>query len=757
MIKRLAKSKKSKKGAILVIVVLILALAMIFIASAMMLTQATRRRLYSTTMQSQARLTVTAASEVFLEALKTQEITDVQIDAILGAHATRTAVETDKARMLVDGVPGMGNTADNCTYIDIYKDDNYATNKKIKIDFTTVIGNDRENIQVILQAREITPTYGGRFSNQIELGDNVAKEQLRFQRGVGMVTPSYLTELDNANKSLPADKKLYVDDNTILIRGMAQEEASDSICFSDVVFFGGSPNLGGGNKFYGRFVLLDNTFFTSKDTGVTYNGDFYFIGKSHINAGFKVTSANWTIPNNQSDNKFKTKNLIFSNRDIEDHTIDTTSEDKVKQIVTYSGIKCYLVDANGNPLTSFKATCKSGEDYASQVTNWGSELSEHSDNADEQKKRLEINHYLSVYRGYDYENEDFPSDVEQEVFNKINADGLTYHLDGGVTVEADILYGKNGKVYKKGDTIISGGDDIIQNPLTKKHPSNATTLDLSKLSTLDSTYSPTDGTTKTDRIIGLPAGNYYITGDSPIDDSQYLPGGPYVIAINGANAGSYRFWFSGNTTHSLEFVVFAIYGANNLAPQPCVFVLEDKAVLKSGVTDNLCSGSYLCSSGFISIARPDKNTAKDIGDYIHTKTLGSEDTTWGDAFGKDSKSEKISYSKYYKLHYNVADGVDESPKPAIYIFGVGNNIMSIGNANIIEAYIGLYSNGKIESPSNGTKATQIYGRIEANKIELKTGGFWCMPYCPPPAKTSKLPSIRPAESKYKVVDLVYYY
>ena len=75
MIKRLVKSKKSKKGAILVIVVLILALAMIFIASAMMLTQATRRRLYDRTMESQARLTVTAASEVFLEALGTQELT----------------------------------------------------------------------------------------------------------------------------------------------------------------------------------------------------------------------------------------------------------------------------------------------------------------------------------------------------------------------------------------------------------------------------------------------------------------------------------------------------------------------------------------------------------------------------------------------------------------------------------------------------------------------------------------------------------
>ena len=84
MIKRLVKSKKSKKGAILVIVVLILALAMIFIASAMMLTQATRRRLYSTAYQSQARLTVTAASEVFLEALKMQEITDNDLEAIMG-------------------------------------------------------------------------------------------------------------------------------------------------------------------------------------------------------------------------------------------------------------------------------------------------------------------------------------------------------------------------------------------------------------------------------------------------------------------------------------------------------------------------------------------------------------------------------------------------------------------------------------------------------------------------------------------------
>ena len=83
MIKRLGKAKKSKQGAILVIVVLILALAMIFISMAMLLTKATRNRLYENTMSSQARLTVTSAAEVFLEALETQEITDDQIDRFI--------------------------------------------------------------------------------------------------------------------------------------------------------------------------------------------------------------------------------------------------------------------------------------------------------------------------------------------------------------------------------------------------------------------------------------------------------------------------------------------------------------------------------------------------------------------------------------------------------------------------------------------------------------------------------------------------
>ena len=99
MIKRLSKSKRNKQGAILVLVVLILALAMIFIASAMMLTQATRSRLYENTMSSQARLTVSAAAETFLEALQTQEITDKQMDAMLSECSTRQTDNSKKIKM----------------------------------------------------------------------------------------------------------------------------------------------------------------------------------------------------------------------------------------------------------------------------------------------------------------------------------------------------------------------------------------------------------------------------------------------------------------------------------------------------------------------------------------------------------------------------------------------------------------------------------------------------------------------------------
>ena len=378
MIKRLSKSKKNKQGAILVIVVLILALAMIFIASAMMLTQATRRRLYSNTMQSQARLTVTAASEVFLEALKTQEITDVQIDNIIKNHESHSA-ETSRGKMVVDGVPGMSEDPNNCTYIDIAKAKDYDTTKHVEVLFTTVIGDEKENIKVVLQEGGYNPSNGSRFSNQIEVNGSVGAAQLRFTQGVGMVNPSYFSELDtyNSNKGINQYSKWkYVDDNTILIRGNAKDTTNDCVIFSDIVFADavGNAQFGSKNTYRGRMVLLDKTYFTTDTHEANYYGDFYFIGKKSVDAGFKMTSANWGTPSNS----FYGKYYIFSNRDVVDADKNTNNDapEAVKKIVTNTGYKCYIVDSTGSVRSTFTATYKNGSASTPfTVTNNGSELS----------------------------------------------------------------------------------------------------------------------------------------------------------------------------------------------------------------------------------------------------------------------------------------------------------------------------------------------------------------------------------------------
>ena len=175
MIKRLGKAKKSKQGALLIFVVLILALAIIFISAAMMLTNATRSRLYESTMTTQARLTCTSAVEVFLEALETQEITDEQ----LGGNI-KTGHGGQLIRMVVEGVPGMSATGtDNCTFLDLYYP-NHPDHKIVNADFTTTIGDETESIRVVLTVDSSGPNYGNRFKNQIEVDADVQAETMRF-------------------------------------------------------------------------------------------------------------------------------------------------------------------------------------------------------------------------------------------------------------------------------------------------------------------------------------------------------------------------------------------------------------------------------------------------------------------------------------------------------------------------------------------------------------------------------------------------
>ena len=97
--------------------------------------------------------------------------------------------------------------------------------------------------------------------------------------------------------------------------------------------------------------------------------------------------------------------------------------------------------------------------------------------------------------------------------------------------------------------------------------------------------------------------------------------------------------------------------------------------------------------------------------------------------------------------------------PTMYIIGAGNNLLSVGDTMIIEAYVGLYGNSTLGHGNAMDKDVAIYGRIEADKFgagDNPTGHF-CMPYCPAPSDLDDVPAVREAKSKYKVKNEIYYY
>ena len=366
MIRRKGKLKKSKQGSLLIIVVLILALAIIFISSAMMLTQATKDRLYDNAMSSQARLTVTAASEAFIEALETQEINDDQFDLLLsdssgnakiGQHGT-----SDKIMMLVDGVPGMSSASDNCTYVDLYFPTAADVNKIAHADFTTVIGDEVENVKIILDINEVKNVNPGNgFTNQIEVASSVGVSQLRFSGGLGMY------DADKLTSGSP-------DDNTVLFRdNYFEQESSKSLLFSDIVMAGVESSDGSGNKYFcmgqstlygGDLIFLDYAYMTTHaSNNWGFDGDFYFLGKEVSGQALTDYDAGLALCKDGGWDKIpNSSRFIFSNRMPQQagarynspNGQDSNDNGKIERLFTTetNQNRAYFVDKNGNSLTS---------------------------------------------------------------------------------------------------------------------------------------------------------------------------------------------------------------------------------------------------------------------------------------------------------------------------------------------------------------------------------------------------------------------
>ena len=745
MIKRLGKAKKSKQGAILIVVVLILALAMIFIATAMLLTQATRGRLYENTMSSQARLTVTSAAEVFLEALETQEITDKQIDAMLAETPARHTNNEDKIKMIVPGVPGMSDDPENknCTFLDIYypvpsdKDTVYA-------DFTTVIGDQTENVRIILVVKDGDPSMGGRFKNQIDVGGDIGAEMLRFTNGVGMTAP------DDPDNGYYRNK---ITDNTILLRGAAYEQSSSAVFYSDIVYAPGSvATWGGGNVFHGNMVFLDDAYLSTYSSSTEYHGDFYFVGGNDNKEGLKYgTDAGWGDADNYG-NFSATNNFYFYKRTAQNETV----WDNQKVELTLSRHSCYFVGVDSSKFDdSGKLKAVGGTSGGSErpytVTNAGTSIPGSSDDVTTPAGKMDI------YKSYDYNpaSEPFPASCTEDVLSTLNLDGQTTTLAAATTFDYD-NYGTDGHYYPA-NSEIPEGTEIITHPVTPTYPNYLKQLDTTGGSTtkkipsnrvfsmgsLDS-YDE-DG----DRIIDLGAGGaYYITAGTSQGDVNPSRK-PYVFAINGALKTMIYF---GPGEFNLNYCVFAVYNVSD-GMTPVVIVLEDGAVLQMALdskysqTNSATVGQEaLCSAGFLSLNRG-ASSADEIGEYVQTTKQSDEAHDW-----TQSNGDVRTYSSLY----------NSQVRPNMYIYGVNNNKIVFGNSNVFEAYIGIYGPGGTTDPSGfyssstGASVT-IYGRMEGRRITNGTSDNYCMPYCPAPEGTVVLPDYRAAESKYKVGRVIYYY
>ena len=714
MIKRLSKSKRNKQGAILVLVVLILALAMIFIASAMMLTQATRSRLYENTMSSQARLTVSAAAETFLEALQTQEITDKQMDAMLAECSTRQTDNSKKIKMVINGVPGMSTASDNCTYLDLYYPDTTDTTT-VYADFTTIIGDQTENVRVILVVEDPHSTNNGRFKNQIDIAGDVGAEQLRFTEGVGMTSAAKRAE--------------GITDNTILLRGSGYEQASSNVVYSTMVFAEGAvATFGGSNVFNGDMVLLDGAYMSTYSSASQYNGDIYFVGASgSSDPGFKFKyDAGW-------DGFASGTNFYFKNRTVQAYDKDLSNDQnaKIKGMITSETVphNCYFVGVSGNVSASWGNG--SGVEQPYTVTNAGSALPTDAAN------------YMAVYSQYNYSTDNqFPTDTRSEVLNEINVDGQKIKLSSAQTFDYD-NYDTAGNLYAAG-TEIPADTELIAHPITAEYPAYRKimdgtnkvidpdkTFDIGSLDTYDS-----DG----DRIIDLANGGaYHFTAGTTMSNNNNVE--PYVFAINGAKQNVLYF---GSGEFNFNCCCFALYNVSDTM-YPVIIIMEDGAeFVLAGDSSYQVGTEALCSAGFLSLDRG-YTSAAGIGGYIHDHGTTYEDTDW-----EQENGDTCTYSSKY----------DGNVRPNMYIYGVKNNKITFGNDNIVEAYVGLYDGSSsasgFYSASNGAHC-RLYGRLEGRRITNGTADTYSMPYCPAPANTDSQPDERVAVTKYKVSNIIYYY
>ena len=272
MMRKFNKKKAAKRGAILVTVVFVLAFATIFIAAAMMLTQATRKRVYTEAENNQARLTVTSVAESWLHALQKCEISDSAILALCkaGAGGKGTPIRV-KASATADTIPGLEteNTSSTTSYTTVTfsrspnvtgatKDEQYT----YVADFSTHIDGQVEHVRAYLTYTPPTNTNGGKpFSTQIDVNGEFTDNNLRLV-GDGK-TPTDDKNLDNiflVRQGADSSNSSFSSHSTLVYCDGAVSFQDEQIYSPDIVFLTGAK-LGNSNNYVSKNGGGVNLFF----------------------------------------------------------------------------------------------------------------------------------------------------------------------------------------------------------------------------------------------------------------------------------------------------------------------------------------------------------------------------------------------------------------------------------------------------------------------------------------------------------------
>jgi hypothetical protein len=254
----LKRSKlRGRSGGMLILVLIIMAVGVILITSAMSITIASRNRYYSDTISGQARLTATAAVKSIVGAVETQEIRDIEIEALAANNATLTitaANGTSKSSGAGTGnsiAPGIATAANSFTQATFSYYPNATAKTYVVVDVVT-----------------------GLTANGATTGTEHVRAFLKYN-------PPTAGTVDAFGAMVTAGG----DGASNVFRNFVVGQGATAGASSNYVILHGNFNVGEGTiKSYGDVVY---TGLVAGASGVTYSGDIVFYGDK---AGITGTS-----------------------------------------------------------------------------------------------------------------------------------------------------------------------------------------------------------------------------------------------------------------------------------------------------------------------------------------------------------------------------------------------------------------------------------------------------------------------------------